>query len=152
MQAQQPTIVDEFLAFIPLVRDALYKTLRHACQQTEHTANAAQMKELLKIALQAVRLTRKVAKPTDGASMYWDAAAFESLRKELAKCDRFKTSPGVQALAKQFSSILASDGPQKAQGVKKRKVVAEAETVAVNGADEAEPRKKRKKVRKPRQE
>jgi DNA polymerase phi len=154
-QAQQPSLVDEFFAFVPLLRDALYNTLRSACQQTEHAPNATQAKELIKIGLQAVRLTRKLARPSDALDSCWDAAEFGEVKKDLASSDRFKSSPAIQTSAKQFASLLEpAAGSQNAQAAKKRKQVnGEVEgAVAVNGTHEVEPRKKRKKVKKQRQD
>jgi DNA polymerase phi len=136
------------------VRDSLYKTLNLACQQAEHSMSAAQVKELLKIALQAVRLTRKIARPTDSVSSCWDAAEFDRIKMELASSERFKGSPAIQASAKQLSSLLLpSSAAQKEPGSKKRKGgnIGIVDGIA-NGAHEPEPRKKRKKVKKQKSE
>ncbi|KAG8715114.1 DNA-directed DNA polymerase [Ceratobasidium sp. 394] len=150
----QPPILDEFFTFIPLIRDALYKTLRSSCQQTEHAPNAAQMKDLLKIGLQALRLTRKFAQANDDLGTCWDTSAFEEVRQALAGSDRFKSSVGVHTLAKQFASLLgATNQPQETNGAKKRKGGEEeaGKFATEHGTHEAEPRKKRKKVKKHRQ-
>ncbi|CAE6439768.1 unnamed protein product, partial [Rhizoctonia solani] len=140
---QEAAMVEQLFSFIPLFRDSLYKTLTTACEQTEHSANAAQVKELFKIALQAVRLSRKFARPTDSISTSWDVAAFEKVQEQLASLDRFKGSSAIQSSAKQMLSLLVP--PKGAPVPQKRKEVAEA--VTINGT-ETEPRKKRKKVKK----
>ncbi|CAE6520437.1 unnamed protein product, partial [Rhizoctonia solani] len=141
---QGASMVKQFFSFVPLTRDSLYKTLTTACEQTEHSANAAQVKELLKIALQAVRLARKIARPDDSVSSAWDVSAFEKVKEQLASSDRFKGSPAVQSLSKQMLSLLAPPA-EPVPVVKKRKET--AGDVTINGT-ESEPRKKRKKVKK----
>lgn len=142
-------MVDELFAFIPLIRDSLYRTLILACQRTEHSANAAQVKELLKIALQAVRLTRKTARPAYSISSYWDETTFEGVKANLASAERFKTSPAIQASVKQLSSLL-SPSVQKEKASNKRKGD-NRETNAnptTNGTQASESRKKQRKARK----
>ncbi|KAG8691843.1 hypothetical protein FRC11_007809 [Ceratobasidium sp. 423] len=141
---QDASMVEQFFSFIPLIRESLYKTLATTCEQTEHSANAVQVKELLKIALQAVRLARKIARPTDSISSSWDISTFETVKGQLASSDRFKGSPAVQSLAKQMLSLLAP--PKESVPVAKKRKEA-AGDVTINGI-EAEPRKKRKKVTK----
>ncbi|KAH7340489.1 DNA polymerase phi-domain-containing protein [Rhizoctonia solani] len=142
---QEAPMVEQLFSFIPLVRDSLYKALTTACEQTEHSANTAQVKDLLKIGLQAVRLTRKTARPTDSISSSWDAVAFENVKEQLANSDRFKGSPSIQSLAKQMLSLLVPPNTEAAPGAKKRKEA--AGDVTINGT-EVEPHKKRKKVKK----
>ncbi|KAG8748741.1 hypothetical protein FRC10_000132 [Ceratobasidium sp. 414] len=152
---KQPPILGEFFAFIPLIRDALYETLRSSCQQAEHTPNAAQIKELLKIGLQAARLTRKFARASDDLDACWDVPAFEEVRQALAHSDRFKSSPAIQTLAKQFASLLGStNGPRETNGAKKRKGddgEGPGEAATKPGTNGVESRKKRKKIKKQRQ-
>ncbi|CAE6417074.1 unnamed protein product [Rhizoctonia solani] len=142
---QDASVVDQLFSFIPLIRDPLYKSLSAACEQTDHSANAAQVKELLKIGLQAVRLSRKTARPTDSISSAWDSSAFEKVKEQLANSERFKGSPAIQSLARQLSSLLAPPTGENASVNKKRKET--TGEVTINGA-ESEPRKKRKKVKK----
>ncbi|KAF8758510.1 DNA polymerase phi, partial [Rhizoctonia solani] len=144
-QCQEAEVVEQLFSFIPLIRDALYKSLTTACEQTEHSANAAQVKELLKIALQAMRLARKVARPSDSISSSWDVSAFEKVREQLANSDRFKGSPAIQSSTKQVLSLLVPTSNGTVPTNKKRKET--AEEVTINGT-ETEPRKKRKKVKK----
>ncbi|CAE7157151.1 unnamed protein product [Rhizoctonia solani] len=140
---QEASTVEQLFTLIPSIRDSLYKALGTACEQTEHSANAAQVKELLKIGLQAVRLSRKFARPSDSIGTSWDAPAFATVKEQLASSDRFKGSSAIQSSVKQISSLLVpSDGSPV---VKKRKEA--AEDVTINGT-ETEPRKKRKKVKK----
>ncbi|KAJ1310167.1 hypothetical protein OPQ81_006911 [Rhizoctonia solani] len=138
---QEASIINQFFSFVPLMRDSLYKTLTTACEQTEHSANTAQVKELLKVALQAVRLTRKFARPNDSVSSLWDVSAFEKVKEQLANSDRFKGSPAIQSSTKQMLSLLSPPTTEATPAVKKRKEIA---ADASNGT-ETEPRKKRKK-------
>ncbi|KDN51531.1 hypothetical protein RSAG8_00076, partial [Rhizoctonia solani AG-8 WAC10335] len=140
---QEAPMIEQLFSLIPLIRDSLYKTMTTACEQTEHSANTAQVKELLKIALQAVRLSRKIARPTDSISASWDVSAFKKVQEQLASSDRFKGSSAIQSSAKQMLSLLTP--PKDAPVAKKRKEA--AGDVTVNGT-ETEPRKKRKKVNK----
>ncbi|CAE6452304.1 unnamed protein product [Rhizoctonia solani] len=140
---QEASMVEQLFSFIPLIRDSLYKTLTTACEQTEHSANTAQVKDIMKIALQAVRLSRKFARPTDSISTSWDVSTFEKVQEQLASSDRFKGSSAIQSSAKQMLSLLVP--PKGAPVAQKRKEATEA--VTVNGT-ETEPRKKRKKVKK----
>ncbi|CAE6432345.1 unnamed protein product [Rhizoctonia solani] len=142
---QDTSVVEQFFLFIPLIRDPLYKSLSDACEQTEHSANATQVKELLKVALQFIRLARKVARPMDSISLSWDASAFEKVKEQLASSDRFKGSPAIQSSAKQIASLLAPPTGETASANKKRKEG--TREVTINGT-EAESRKKRKKVKK----
>ncbi|QRW14703.1 DNA polymerase phi subunit [Ceratobasidium sp. AG-Ba] len=155
--AKQPPMIEEFFAFVPLLRDALYLSLQSAAQEQDHVPNAAQVKELLKVGLQSVRLTRKIARPGDNLEDVWDAQRFEEVRQILVGSDRFKSSPAIQTLAKQVAALIVSDSkPEGSIKTKKRKGVDShagdgLDEVVVNRAHESEPRKKRKKVKKQKQ-
>ena len=117
-------------------------SIRSACEDEKLTA--AQVKDLLKLALAGVRHTKRVTTDdTDVVRATWDPASWDELGATLASAERFKASTGLQALCKQISN-LANKEPSESAKNKKRKVD------SVEG-EEAEPTEVTKKPKRKKQ-
>ena len=141
------------------LRKALLDTISNACSDDSSSVQPAHVKELLKLALVAVRQTKRVASSTDEAASTWQPAKWTALSSTLAANDRFKASVGLQAMCKQIVQLLQDSGTAgpKAQsgksdkkekkGATKRKAeetAAEDEGDAADGGKKAKHKKAKK--------
>ncbi|RDX52694.1 hypothetical protein OH76DRAFT_1399938 [Lentinus brumalis] len=110
---QLPAIGDrkaEVLAFVPKLRQAILDTLSNACSATGATSvQPAQAKEILKLALMAVRQTKRVAQNDAELSSAWEPSKWSDLSGSLASSDRLKASVGLQAMCKQIIQLVQDD-------------------------------------------
>ncbi|PSS32180.1 hypothetical protein PHLCEN_2v2053 [Hermanssonia centrifuga] len=144
LTAQLPTITNrdtEILEFMPGLRNAVQESVRDAC--SEESLTAAQVKELLKLALSAIRQTKRVASQ-EQLHTIWEPSSWETLSSALASADRFKSSTALQTMCKQISQLVTEGKLSKAKAPGKRKVD------SLEGEEEvaASPKKvKRKKTK-----
>ena len=152
------------MAFMPTLRTAIHDTITGACNDTSSSLQSAHVKELLKLALVAVRQTKRVASG-DEAAAAWQPAKWSALSSTLAANDRFKASVGLQAMCKQIVGLLQdstkagtkaqrdkqkSDKKSKEEkgGTSKRKAEAVDGDEGEEGAAESGKKAKHKKARK----
>jgi DNA polymerase phi len=102
---------EQFVKFIPSLRDALLATLTPTGQDA--SLNAAQAKELLKLASQAVRQSKRVT--ASSLSTLWKPDAWEELRSQLASSDRFKASTGLLNACKQIVELASGSSSSSAK-------------------------------------
>ncbi|GBE82630.1 hypothetical protein SCP_0410150 [Sparassis crispa] len=100
----------DILKFIPTLRRSLHDVISNACGDTP-TLTPAQMKELLKLGLTAVRQTKRFASSPEEVFSSWDPSTWNVLAGKLAASDRFKSSTGLQTMCKQMAQ-LASETAQ----------------------------------------
>lgn len=83
----------------------LQEVIMTASRETTHSA--AQMKDLFKLALLAVRQTKRYTsdKPEDLAKV-WKSASWNDVLTSLTANDRFKTSTGLQSMCKQVLQLI----------------------------------------------
>lgn len=114
------------------------------------TANAATLKEVLKLGLQAARLTKRVlADDGDRLSQIWKPAKIQEASASLAASDRFKQSSSLLGLLKQMAAIVSGGGGGAgAKGDKKRKSDVSAATPVLDGNTGAEGQAKKVKTAK----
>lgn len=131
---------------MPKLRQTLHDMIAGACDETSSLTHA-QVKELLKLGLMAIRQTKKAVTTPEELSSLWEPSLWEALSKKIASSDRFKTSPGLQTLSKQMAQTASSGNGfknQKAGGPSKRKLDVIEETEAAESPVKA----KRKKMKK----
>ncbi|EIW84995.1 hypothetical protein CONPUDRAFT_47531 [Coniophora puteana RWD-64-598 SS2] len=140
---------EQFLSFMPALRDTIYETIVAACK-SDKDFTAAQIKDILKLGLQAIRQTRKV--DSSKCTKIWKPSLWEELHQNLASSERFKTSTNLLSMCKQMqqtakvSETAASKKAKKAQvngeegKPAKRKVDQTIDSEVVNS-----PKPKRKK-------
>jgi hypothetical protein len=112
----------------------VYDELSAACDEEARALSGAQIKDLFKVALSMVRLTKQLgsklhpnSKPTKGV---WNVEAVRKLGEKFNKSSRFQASGAVQALCKQLLALVEST-PSEGD-------------VSKNGGDKGDERKKRK--------
>jgi DNA polymerase phi len=126
-------------------------TLSKACQ--ENTLNAAQMKDLLKLASSSARQTKRLC-ASEQLAILWTPTAWDQLRVKLAASDRFKSSTALLNSCKQIAHLAGAPLPQanvdrttgaQPKQPKKRKVD-ETKTEHTEKSPEKGKRKKPKKA------
>ncbi|OBZ75369.1 DNA polymerase V, partial [Grifola frondosa] len=155
---QLPAIGDrgpEILAVMPVLRQAVYDVVSKECD-SEPTLIPAQVKEVLKLGLVAVRQTKRVSSAGKEVATIWEPSSWETLATKLAGSERFKTSTGLQAMCKQIMNMVReapaanskTSGPQ--EGAKTKNVAAKRKVDTLDEEDGVtEPKKpKHKKARK----
>lgn len=111
------------LAFIQSICAVVAETIHIAASDdvgTASTPNAQRLKEVLRFALQAVRITVRVAdNEADAVHMAWPLADVESMATALQSSDRFKSSKSLHGLIKEILAVLQRAGELK-EKTKKR--------------------------------
>ena len=104
------------------VRSATYAVLASASDATTSSSlNASRLKDILKFALQAVRITSKLCvKDLKAVVGIWDLPQLNALAEKLAKSERFGGSSSLHQLCKQLASLIQP--PAKKDGKKEKKV------------------------------
>lgn len=143
----------EILEFMPKLRKAILDVLTNACT-SESSLTPAHAKEILKLALTAVRQTKRYTATVEEAASIWEPSKWTDLSAMLAESDRFKSAVGLQAMCKQIVQLLQESGTAsaKASGNDKASTKRKSEAVAAEeeeeGAAAPAKRAKHKKARK----
>ncbi|CAL1703687.1 unnamed protein product [Somion occarium] len=90
---------EEIISFMPSLRDAILAAVSKAC--TEASLTAAHVKEILKLAISAVRQSKRIVSSPEELATLWDPSSWEELSKNLATSDSLKAAAGLQNLCKQ---------------------------------------------------
>ncbi|KAI0648248.1 DNA polymerase phi-domain-containing protein [Trametes meyenii] len=136
----------EILALMPKLRQAILDALFNACSG-ESTLTPAHAKEILRLALTAVRQTKRFASETDKASSVWEPPKWSDLSSKLASSDRFKSAVGLQSMCKQIVQLL-QDSNTKASGKDKAVAKRKADEAVVDEGAASGKKAKHKKARK----
>ncbi|KAI1788483.1 DNA polymerase phi-domain-containing protein [Ganoderma leucocontextum] len=133
----------EVLAFMPSLRKAILNTISKACSDESTTLQPAHVKDILKLALVAVRQTKRAAENTDELSTVWRPSKWTELSKTLGSNDRFKASVGLQAMCKQIVKLLQESSTagskaktDKAKNKEKEKTASATKRKAADGEGE----------------
>lgn len=116
------------LAFIKSICAVVVETVQVAASSDANATslNAQRLKEVLRFALQAVRITVRVA--NNEASIVhdvWPLADVEGMSTALQSSDRFKNSTSLQGLLKEMLAVLRSVGELK--GASKKRTIQKSE-------------------------
>ncbi|KDQ06741.1 hypothetical protein BOTBODRAFT_121098 [Botryobasidium botryosum FD-172 SS1] len=124
---------DEFIAFVSGFRRVTYDSLSSACDEDGLALTAAQTKELLKIALHAVRQTKRLVPDAEDLSKIWDGESLASLSSKLSASERFKSLGGVQNLCRQLVALVSpTTGKKGAEKMKKGKSASDPPTTSTS--------------------
>ncbi|KAI5479615.1 DNA polymerase phi subunit [Pseudohyphozyma bogoriensis] len=143
----------KILSAVPSYRDAILKVLSTSVSDPSTTFDAARLKELVKLALAAVRITIGASSSAE-AQKLWKGKEFAPVLDGLKSSERFKGAVGVQNLLKQLLVVLGGEKEKKAEaGEKKKKRKVEEPEVEVEVEEEEmavdeSPKKKKKKDKK----
>lgn len=129
----------EIVAFMPTLRKAILDTISPACEG-ESALQPSHVKDMLKLALVAVRQTKRVCSTGKELSSAWEPTQWSELSDRLSKSERFKASVGLQAMCKQIVQLLqVAKADAKAVGQsKKEKGKAGAKRKAEDTVDDVE--------------
>jgi DNA polymerase phi len=97
----QPEHVNEILTFMPTLRRVLFDVALSACGETA-SLTTAQIKELLRLALVGIRLTKRASDGTKTISDIWQPSEWEALTERLASTERFKPSTTLRTMCQQI--------------------------------------------------
>ena len=95
------------------LRKAIIDTVTKACIDESTTLQPAHVKDILKLALVAVRQTKRIAENANEPSTVWQPSSWSELSNALASSDRFKGSVGLQAMCKQIVQLLQESNTAK---------------------------------------
>ncbi|KAI0713431.1 DNA polymerase phi-domain-containing protein [Earliella scabrosa] len=153
---QLPALGDrksEVLTYVPKLRKVILETISKACEGDTATLQPSHVKEILKVALVAIRQTKRVSQNSKDLSSTWQPSKWADLSNTLAASDRFKASTGLQAMCKQITQLLQDDNSSaktteksKEKATTKRK----AEDTAEGGEGDATDSGKKGKHKKAR--
>ena len=140
------------------LRKTILEKFSTACSDDASTFQPAHAKELLKLALVAVRQTKRVSASVEEAAGAWQPTKWTTLSGTLAGNERFKASAGLQAMCKQIVQLLQDDSGKakaKAQSEKSKKDAKsggkrKAEAVTEDDGEAAEESGKKAKHKKAR--
>lgn len=114
------------------LRKALLKTMTKACTDESTTLQPAHVKDILKLALVAIRHTKRIVESMNELSTIWQPSSWSELSNTLASSNHFKGSVGLQATCKQIVQLLQenSTAGSKARAADKAKSKGEQEKAA----------------------
>lgn len=149
---QHDDVKDDILSFVPKLQTVLLDTMSQACEASDASLTAAQVKEILKLALLAVRQSRKAC-GDQGLTAVWNAAPWNNLSTKFAATSRFKSSTGLQSSCKEVARLIeqsakSEDAPAK-DGASEDSAAASKRKAGELDEGAPEPQKaKNKKVKK----
>lgn len=122
--------VSDALAFVHSVRDVVFTTVRGAVDGEDASLNAQRLKDVLRFALQAVRITSRIAE-NDAALVQaaWPVTEIEQLGTYLQDSERFRSSTSLHGMIKEMCAVVRRAGEKRAVSAPKR-ARSDAESVA----------------------
>ena len=139
---------------MPICRQTLQDFAAQACSN-DLVATAAQIRDVLKLGLLAIRQTQRVMSSSDSLQDLWKPSVWETLHNKVASSERFKASTALQTLCQQLAQASRGapnvksksnnklNGAETEVGQAKRKAV-----VTTDGGDIASTREvKRKRLK-----
>ncbi|CAA7265434.1 unnamed protein product [Cyclocybe aegerita] len=125
-----PTTNDEAVAFMLQLRQLLLELAEDSCGEKDNLSTP-QMKELLKLALLAVRQTKRISPATQ---TIWEPNAWKLLQSKLRKSSRFKASTSLHNMCEQIA--LLPEGSEKDASKKQSQApTAKRKADEINGDD-----------------
>jgi DNA polymerase phi len=102
------------LTFMARLNATLANFLTEACDE-KLTLTAAQMKELFKLGLAAVRQTQRVVSSQDTLRTTWRPSMWDTLHKKVASSERFKTSTALPMCLQMVKLSQGTTTPKKSK-------------------------------------
>lgn len=102
------------------LRNALFELISSACDD-KVVLTSPQMKDLFKLALHAIRQTKRLAPSPADVTTIWEPSSWDALHSKLVASERFKSSVAIHTLCRQMSQICSTVSPAKPGAVQKRK-------------------------------
>ncbi|WFD36038.1 DNA-directed DNA polymerase [Malassezia cuniculi] len=99
---------DQVLAFVADVRSAIVEIVQTAARSDDSQLNAQRLKEVLRFALQAVRIGARISQEASADALVeaLPPSAFASLSEDLSSSERFKNSTSLLGMLKEAQSII----------------------------------------------
>ncbi|KAH9926111.1 DNA polymerase phi-domain-containing protein [Fomitopsis serialis] len=110
----------DILIFFPKLRTALLDVISQACDASDASLTAAQVKELLKLGVLAVRHTRRMSASTEELATVWSPPLWNDLASKLAASPRLKSSTGLQSSCKEIARSTGQSAKPGADGTAKK--------------------------------
>jgi DNA polymerase phi len=112
--------------------------------------DAPQVKDILKLALSAVRQTKRLNPDSEALSSTWRPQQWDSLRTKLASSDKLKSSTSLQTMCNQIIQLCG--GSYMCAKYNKHDKKTPPAKRKVEGTDEAVGKKKAKKAKRAKKE
>lgn len=101
---------------MPEVCDVICDIVSSATSDSDTSLNSNRLKEVLKFALQAVRVTKRVAGSDEQLKKAWSPKKLSESAASLEASDRFKASTSLHGLFKQLLALIEkNDAAPKSQ-------------------------------------
>lgn len=121
------------------LRKSLYTLVSEACEE-KATLNVAQVKDVLKLALSAIRQTLRL--PSVDVDTVWTPKKWQKLADKLTSSPTLKSSPALPALCQQIVKVAKG----KPEGQAKAGVKRKGDDITPGEPIEGKRRKKRSKT------
>jgi len=121
----------------------MLKTVQEACKE-DSGMTSAQLKDLLKIVLAAVRHTKKAS--ADAVEKTWSSSAWSDVKTSLST-SRLKAAIGLQKMCEQITAMTKPASEKQDKKKKNKRKAEEAVAVEVEPVKEESKKPKRKKAR-----
>jgi hypothetical protein len=128
-----------------LIRETTHNSI-HNASNGEHPLTVAQAKNLVKMALQAMRITARVD-PTS-LERVWDIKQCNSMLTEVQTSQTLSKDAGLIALVRQMLARLGSDGGKDEGGKDEKATLPKAKKRKADGTEVERSRKKVKRNKK----
>jgi len=109
----------DILVFFPKLQTALIDVVSQACDASDASLTVAQVKELFKLGLLAVRHTRRMTASAEELSAVWSPPLWNDLASKLAASPRLKSSTGLQSSCKEIARTAGQSTKPGADGTAK---------------------------------
>jgi len=109
----QDGISDDLSSFIPSLQDTIVALLTSSV--TSGTLTTAQMKDVFKLVLTAIRQTKRFFKNDKEAGSLWKSNAWDGLLQRLMSSEKYGQATGLHAMCKQVRDATRVSEPRKAE-------------------------------------
>ena len=142
MTLSQDGTSEDLLSFIPSLQDTIIALLASSVTSGELTT--AQMKDVFKLVLTAIRQTKRSLKNSTESGSPWKSDAWGGLLEQLTSSEKYGQTTGLHAMCKQVHDTTRVSEPLEAKKTKKPKEVATVDekpskSKAKRKAEEVEP-------------
>ena len=109
----QDSISEDLSSFIPSLQETVTALLTSAV--TSGALTTAQMKDVFKLVLTAVRQTKRFFKSDSAAGSLWKSDTWDGLLQRLTSSEKYGQATGLHAMCKQVRDATRVSGPRKAE-------------------------------------
>lgn len=132
----QDGVSEDLSSFIPSLQDTVIDLFTSSA--TSGALTTAQMKDVFKLVLTAIRQTKRFSKDSMEAGSLWKSDAWDALLEQLTTSEKYGQATGLHAMCKQVRDATRVSEPREAKKAKK------SEETATSGEKPSKSKTKRK--------